>query len=138
MKHINEYLLSKNKNKIVDDFRQFETKEEACDFFENKGFEKVVRDGHHHGYDYMISKFLNSDKPIYCTGKFDEDYSEWWVRFGKGGEDEYIFFWAVKETRTRLQSGCYLVCDSNDRTTIKEFKSFEEFKEYVKNYFGWQ
>ena len=130
MKHINEYLLSKNKNKIVDDFRQFETKEEACDFFENKGFEKVVRDGHHHGYDYMISKFLNSDKPIYCTGKFDEDYSEWWVRFGKGGEDNYIIFWSVKK-------GTYLVYDSHNELIIEKFKTFEEFKEYIIKYFNW-
>ena len=135
MKHINEYLLSKNK-KIVDSFKQFETKEEVCDFFDSKGFEKNESDDYN-TYDDMISDFQDSKKPIYCVGEFKYD-PECWVRFGKGGEDEYIFFWAVKETRTRLQSGCYLVCDSNDRTTIKEFKSFEEFKEYVKNYFGWQ
>lgn len=131
MKHINEYLLSKSKNKTFDDFTQFKTKEEACDFFENKGFEKaacspVVSDK----YDDMISVFLNSENPIYCTGKFDEDESEWWVRFGKGGEDEYIFFWSVKESD-------YLVCDSHDNDIIKEFKTFEKFKEYTIKYFNW-
>lgn len=130
MKHINEYLLSKSKNKTSDDFIQFKTKEEVCNFFDSKGFEKNESDDYD-TYDDMISEFSNSDNPIYCIGKFNAYDPNCWVRFGKGGKDEYIFFWNVKGT----MSYSYLVSDSNG--IIKEFKTFEEFKEYVIKYFNW-
>lgn len=130
MKHINEYLLSKN-NKIVDDFKQFMTKEEVCDFFDNKEFEKFESTDYDK-FDDMISEFSDSKKPIYCIGEFEYD-PEWWVRFGKGGEDEPIFFWNLKGTMTYN----YVVSDSQDRVIKKIFETFEEFKEYTIKYFNW-
>ena len=130
MKHINEYLLSKSKNKTFDDFKQFKTKEEVCDFFNSKGFEKNEYDGI---YDDMMSKFSNSENPIYCVGKFDSFYHNWWVRFGNGGKQEYIFFWNIKDPRGISN---YLVSDSDNKLFMK-FENFEEFKNYVIKYFNW-
>lgn len=134
MKTINEYLLSKNK-KIVDSFKQFETKEEVCNFFEKEGFKKANYDIYDDSYTFndLLSEFSNSKKPIYCMGNFDEESdSDWWVRFGNGGEDEPIFFWNVKGTMLNN----YSVRDSNNEL-IKIFKTFEEFKEYIIKYFNW-
>ena len=128
---ISEYLLSKSKNKTFDDFKQFKTKEEVCDFFDSKGFEKFGSDDDL--YEDMMSEFANSDKPIYCIGEFNNFYDNWWVRFGNGGEDEYVFFYNIKNP-SGVQN--YSVKDSNDHK-IKQFKTFEEFKDYTIKYFNW-
>lgn len=130
MKTINEYLLSKSKNKTIDDFIQFKTKEEVCDFFDNKGFEKNETDD----YDDMMSEFSNSAKPIYCIGEFDYFNEHWWVRFGNGRKDEYVFFWNIKDPPGINN---YCVNDLHTGTIIKQFETFKEFKNYVIKYFNW-
>ena len=55
---ISEYLLSKNKNKTSDDFIQFKTKEEVCDFLEKKEYEKNELD---YNYYKMIYDFEKSN-----------------------------------------------------------------------------
>lgn len=129
MKHINEYLLSKSKNKIVDDFRQFETKEEACEFLENKGFEK----NEFSGYGKMLDKFEKSNTSLFYIAK-DTNHGNWWIRFGKGGKND-IFFWRIPEIKTEKAIN-YEVCDYKDKT-IYNYDDFEEFKKYTIKYFNW-
>lgn len=130
MRHINEYLLSKSKNKIVDDFRQFETKEEVCDFLENKGFEKKE---FNYNYEKMMDDFEKSNTPLFYISK-RKGYDDCWVRFGKGKKDN-IFFWRIPEVNEQDVIN-YEVCDYKDKA-ISHFDNFEDFKKYVKNYFGW-
>jgi hypothetical protein len=128
MINIYEYIINKN-TKVVknSDFKQFETKEEVCDFFENKGFEK----NEFSDYSKMLDKFEKSKTPLFYIDK-DKNYNEWLVRFGKGGKNE-IFFCRIPEIEKGIN---YEVCDYKD-IAIYDYDNFEDFKKYVTNYFGW-
>jgi hypothetical protein len=125
MKSLNEYLSA---NVKIDDFVKFQTKEDVCEFLENKGFEK----NEFSDYGKMLDKFEKSKTPLFYIAK-DKTYSEWWVRFGKGGKNE-IFFWRIPESDEKDIN--YEICDYRDKT-ISHFTNFEDFKKDVKNYFGW-
>ena len=53
-------VINSNKNKTSDDFIQFKTKEEVCNFFDSKGFEKNESDDYD-TYDDMISDNMWED-----------------------------------------------------------------------------
>jgi hypothetical protein len=80
----------------------------------------------------MLDKYEKSKTPLFYIAK-DKTYSEWWVRFGKGGKNE-IFFWRIPESDEKDIN--YEICDYRDKT-ISHFTNFEDFKKDVKNYFGW-
>lgn len=125
MKSLYEYL---NANVKLDDFVKFQTKEDICEFLENKGFEK----NEFSDYGKMLDKFEKSNTPLFYIAK-DKTHNEWWVRFGNGGKNE-IFFWRIPETEEKAIN--YEVCDYKD-IAIHNYDNFEDFKKYVKNYFGW-
>lgn len=127
MKSLNEYL--DTNVKLADDFKQFKTKEDVCEFLENKGFEKIEFSG---DYGKMLDDFEKSNTPLFYIGK-DKKYNEWWVRFGKGGKNE-IFFWRIPKSSEKDIN--YEVCDYQDKE-ISNFTNFKDFKKYVKKYFGW-
>lgn len=133
MKTLNEYLNANVKldnNVKLDEFKKFRTKEEICDFLEDRGFERHEINPFN-GFDKMDNDFEKSDKPLfYVTTK--ESFNSHWVRFSNGNKSN-IFFWRIPELATQSN---YVVYDYKGES-ISHFTNFEAFKKYVKNYFDW-
>lgn len=133
MMQLTEYLITKTKlntNGKLDDFKKFETKEEICDFLENKGFEKHEISPYG-PFDKMDDDFEKSNTPLfYVTAK--KDFGGYWIRFSNGNKAN-IFFWRIPELATQNN---YVVYDYKGES-IAHFTNFEAFEKYVKNYFDW-
>ena len=116
------------------DFKKFKTKEEICEFLENKGFEKNEFN-EFFDYDKMLDKFEKSKIPLFYIAEDTSHRQHWWVRFGNGGKNK-IFFWRIPIIETEKAIN-YEVCDYKDKT-IYNYDNFEDFKKCVINYFGWE
>lgn len=129
MKPIIEYLLSKSKPKTCSRFIDDPTKDELIDFFESNGFERVNPDG----WTAFCRLYDNANGPVYWLGHFNtDDGDSQWVRFGNG-KDEPMFFWRIKKPA----NGSWDPMWSMMNPSTKEFATFDEFKKYVCDYFGW-
>lgn len=133
MRHINEYLLSKNcSNAITDDkgFPYPDSEETVMKFLEKNGFKRINDD---------------SDSLLYVLGKnnYNSDVYSKQVRFDHAvligftgerfsiNEDEPIYVCGIDNNIY------YNVYWRNEHTNNRSYKDFDDFKEDVNKKFGW-
>jgi hypothetical protein len=137
MKHINKYLSSKIKNSkyLTSAFPPVPVIGDILMFLENKKFKYIESEDK--TVTQLFKAIENANCPVYTYSEYNEH--SWWIRIFIGGKitDDNPMFTLEQHN---IHGGNIATLYSLETYTklVKKYKTYEEFRDRINEYFKWE